>query len=177
MGGLRARVLSHNFIIKTRCFIPMSKTLGFLCLCMSLLLASCAALNPALEHPDVKLVGLRLMPSQGILQRQIAVDLSILNPNRQDLNVRGINYSLGVESIKLLSGASDQVPLLKGMQETPVTLVMSADMISVMRLLEHFSSKGMGDKVNYNFSAVIDFSAWLPSMHVDKKGVVPLGGN
>lgn len=176
MRGSRARALSHNFIIKTRRFIPMSKTLGILCLCVSLLLASCAALNPTLKHPDVKLVGLRLLPTQGILQRQIAVDLSILNPNRQDLSVRGINYSLGVESIKLLSGASDQVPVLKGMQETPVTLVMSADMISIMRLVEHFSSNGVGDKVNYNFSAVIDFGAWLPSMHVDRKGAVPLGG-
>ena len=154
----------------------MSRILVFFCLCLSLLIAGCAALNPMLKDPDVKLVGLRLLPAQGILQRQIAVDLSILNPNRQDLSVRGINYSLGVESIKLLSGATDQVPVLKGMQETPVTLVMSADMISVMRLLEHFGSKGIGDKVNYNFSAIIDFSAWLPSMHVDKKGVVPLGG-
>lgn len=145
-------------------------------LSVSFLLAGCAGLTPGIKDPDVKLVGLRLLPAQGILQRQIAVDLSILNPNRKDLGVRGINYSLGVENIKLLSGATDQVPVLKGMQETPVTLVMSADMISLMRLLEQFSSRGLGDKVNYNFSAVIDFSAWLPAMHVDKKGAVALGG-
>ncbi|GGY87316.1 hypothetical protein GCM10011613_35620 [Cellvibrio zantedeschiae] len=146
-------------------------------LCVCLLLASCAAINPTLKDPDVKLVGLRLLPAQGILQRQIAVDLSILNPNRQDLSVRGINYNVGIENINLLSGATDQVPVLRGMQETPVTLVISADIISIVRLLEHFSSNGVGDKVNYNFSAVIDFSAWLPSMHVDKKGVLPLSGS
>jgi len=142
-----------------------------------LLMVNCAAINPTLKHPEVKLVGLRLLPAQGILQRHIAVDLNILNPNRQDLSVRSINYSVGIESIKLLSGASDQVPTLKGMQETPVTLEMSADIISIMRLLEHFSNNGVNNKVNYNFSAVIDFSAWLPSMHVDKKGVLPLGIN
>lgn len=155
----------------------MSKIITVLCLCFSALLLSCAAINPSLKHPDVKLVGLRLLPAQGILQRQIAVDLNISNPNRQDLSVRGINYNIGVENINLLSGATDQVPTLKGMQETPVTLVVSADIISIMRLLQHFSNNGVSDKVNYNFSAVIDFSAWLPSMHVDKKGVLPLGGN
>jgi LEA14-like dessication related protein len=155
----------------------MSKIITVLCLCSAMLLLSCAAINPSLKHPDVKLVGLRLLPAQGILQRDIAVDLNILNPNSQDLSVRGINYTIGVEGINLLSGATNQVPTLRGMQETPVTLVVSADIISIMRLLEHFSNNGVRDKVNYNFSAVIDFSAWLPSMHVDKKGVLPLGGN
>lgn len=156
----------------------MSKIITLLCLCVVIVVTTaCAAINPTLQDPDVKLVGLRLLPAQGILQREIAVDLNILNPNRQDLSVRGINYSVGIENIKLLSGATDQVPVLKGMQETPVTLVVSADIISIVRLLEHFSNNGVGDKVNYNFSAVIDFSAWLPSMHVDKKGVLPLGGH
>ncbi len=156
----------------------MSKTLSLLCLCCTILfLTACAAINPVPKHPDVKLAGLRLLPAQGILQRELAVDLNILNPNRQDLSVRGISYSLDIECVKLLSGATDQVPVLRSMQETPVTLVVSADLISIMRLLEHFSHNGVGDKVNYNFSAVIDFSAWLPSMHVDRKGALPLGGN
>ncbi len=156
----------------------MHKMIKLSCVCLLVVfMTACAGLNPSLKDPDVKLVGLRLLPTQGILQRELAVDLSILNPNRQDLSVRGINYSVGIENIKLLSGATDQVPVLRGMQETPVTLIVSADLISLMRLLEHFSHKGVGDKVNYNFSAVIDFSAWLPSMHVDKKGVIPLGGH
>jgi LEA14-like dessication related protein len=105
------------------------------------------------------------------------LDLIIFNPNRQDLTVRSINYTVGIENIKLLNGASDQIPALKGLQETPVTLEVSADIVQIMRLIEHFSHNGVGEKVNYNFSAVIDFSAWLPAMHVDKKGALPLGGH
>jgi LEA14-like dessication related protein len=156
----------------------MSKFITVLCLCISLvIMVSCAAVNPMLKHPDVKLAGIRLLPSQGIFQRPIALDLIIFNPNRQDLTVRSINYTVGIESIKLLNGASDQIPALKGLQETPVTLEVSADIVQIMRLIEHFSHNGVGDKVNYNFSAVIDFSAWLPAMHVDKKGALPLGGH
>jgi LEA14-like dessication related protein len=155
----------------------MSKMLKAVYLFISLILiSSCAALNPTLEDPDVKLVGLRLLPGQSMLQRQIAVDLSIFNPNSQDLSVRGISYTVNIEKIKLLTGASNQIPELKGMQETPVTLQVSVDIVQALRLIEHFSQNGVGDKVNYNFAAVIDFSAWLPSMRIDKKGAVPLSG-
>jgi LEA14-like dessication related protein len=139
-------------------------------------MVSCAALNPKLQDPDVKLVGLRLLPAQSLLQRHIAVDLNIYNPNKQDLNVRSINYTVDIEKIKLLTGANDQVPTLKGVSDTPVTLEVSVDLMQALRLIEHFSSNGIVDKVNYNFAAIIDFSAWLPSMHVDKKGALPLSG-
>ncbi len=154
----------------------MSKILTVVCLCFSFLLVSCAALNPKLQHPDVKLAGLRLLPAQSLLQRHIAIDLNIYNPNKQDLSVRSINYTVDIEKIKLLTGASDQVPTLKGMQDTAVTLEVSVDLIQALRLIEHFSHSGVVDKVNYNFAAIIDFSAWLPSMHVDKQGALPLSG-
>lgn len=143
--------------------------------CVVVLLASCAALGPKLEDPNVKLVGLRMLPAQG-LQQHIAVDLLISNPNARDLSVRGITYKIGVENINFLDGMTNEVPVLKSYQETPVTLDVSADVFQVIRLLEHFHRNGVSDKVNYNFSAAIDFSAWLPTMHVNKTGVLPLGG-
>jgi LEA14-like dessication related protein len=140
------------------------------------LLAACSSLNPIPKHPDVKLVGIRVLPAEGFLQRDLAVDLMIVNPNNRDLSVRSISYNVGVENVKLLSGISSDVPVLRANGETPVTLKVSADMLSVLSLVQHFASNGVSDKVNYNFSAVIDFSAWLPALHVDRKGAVPLGG-
>jgi len=155
----------------------MNKVISVLSFCFSLVLfTGCAALNPSLKEPDVKLAGLRLLPQQSLLQRQIAIDLSIFNPNKQDLSVRSISYNVDIEKVKLLTGASDQVPVLEGMKETPVTLQVSVDIIQALGLIEHFSRNGIGDKVNYNFGAVIDFSAWLPSMHIDRKGALPLKG-
>lgn len=153
----------------------MSRHLIRLFICSTLILLASCVLKPKLDDPDVKLVGLRMLPAQG-LQQRIAVDLVIANPNRQDLAIKGISYTIGIENISVLSGVTDQVPVLKSYQETPVTLVVSADLLQVLRLVEHFSRNGIGENVNYNFSAVIDFSAWLPSMHVDKKGMLPLGG-
>lgn len=140
-----------------------------------LLLAGCAALQPKLEDPNVKLVGLRMLPAQG-LQQRIAVDLLISNPNKQDLSIRGISYSIGIENIDVLTGVEEQVPVLVAYQETPVTLEVSAGLLEILRLVEYFSRNSINENVNYNFSAVIDFRAWLPSMRVNKKGVLPLGG-
>lgn len=152
----------------------MLRTL-FICF-MTLFLSACASLNPVPKHPDVKLVGLRVLPVQSLLERRLAIDLAINNPNKQDLSVRSIDYNISVENINLLKGYTDQVPLLKAHEDTPVTLEVSADVLQILRLLEHFSHNGLGEKVNYNFSAAIDFSAWLPTMHVDKKGAIPLSG-
>ncbi len=148
-----------------------------MCFCFAfVLLASCAALTPRMEDPEVKLVGLRLLPSHGLLEQRIAIDLGITNPNAKDLSVRGITYNIGIEKINILSGVTDKVPVLKSYQETPVTLEVSADILQILRLVEHYNRNGTSNSVNYNFSAVIDFSVWLPSMHIDRKGALPLQG-
>jgi LEA14-like dessication related protein len=173
----RARALIHIFYDCNLMGYSMNKIISIFSICLSLMLfTGCAALNPNLKEPDVKLAGLRLLPQQSLLQRHIAIDLAIFNPNKQDLSVRSISYNVDIEKVKLLTGASDQVPVLKSMQETPVTLQVSIDILQALGLIEHFSRNGIGDKVNYNFGAVIDFSAWLPSMHVDRKGALPLKG-
>ena len=156
----------------------MSKPRGYVALimlCVSLmLLGGCAALQPGLEKPTVKVTGLRLLPSQGGLNQRIGVDLAILNPNDRDLSLRGISYTIGIENFSVLSGVTDNVPVLKGYQETPVNLEVSANMLQVVRLIEHFSRAGVKDNVNYNFDAKLDFSALLPAMRVKESGTIPL---
>lgn len=138
------------------------------------LLGGCAALQPGLEKPTVKVTGLRLLPSQGGLSQRIGVDLAILNPNDRDLSLRGISYTIGIENFSVLSGVTDDVPVLRGYQETPVSLEVSANMLQVVRLIEYLSRAGVKDSVNYNFDAKLDFSALLPAMRVKETGAIPL---
>lgn len=142
-------------------------------LMFSLLLASCAVLQPRLEQPIVKVTRLQLLPSQG-LQQRIGVGLSITNPNARDLSLNGISYTIGIENFSVLSGVSNQVPLLKAYQETPVDLEVSANLLEIVRLVEYFSRSKMPDEVNYNFDAKLDFSSWMPTMRVKESGQIPL---
>lgn len=140
-----------------------------LCIC----LASCAAITPKLEQPTVKVSGLQLLPAQGLSQ-PIEVSLLITNPNDRDLTLRGMSYTVGIENFDVLSGVSDQLPTLAAYQETPVKVVVSANVLQLVRLLEHFGRNGIKENVAYHFSAKLDFSAWLPALRVNEKGSIPL---
>jgi len=138
-----------------------------------MLLAGCSSLNPKLEQPTVKVAGLQLLPAEGFNQ-PIEVSLLIANPNDRDLQLRGMSYTVGIESFDVFSGVTNQLPALAAYQETPVKVVVSANVLQVVRLLEYFSRVGVKDSVNYNFSAKLDFSAWLPAMQINEKGMIPL---
>lgn len=147
---------------------------SFLIVCFGLmLLAGCSSLNPKLEQPTVKVAGLQLLPAEG-LNQPIEVSLLIANPNDRDLQLRGMSYTVGIESFDVFSGVSNQLPTLAAYQETPVKVVVSANVLQVVRLIEHFSRVGVKENVNYNFSAKLDFSAWLPAMQINEKGMIPL---
>ncbi len=139
----------------------------------SLILASCSTLQPKLEQPTVKVANLQLLPAQGLSQ-PIEVSLLISNPNDRDLTLRGMSYTVGIENFDVLSGVSDQLPTLTAYQETPVKVVVTANVLQLVRLIEHFGRNGVKENVNYNFSAKLDFSAWLPALRVNEKGSIPL---
>lgn len=143
----------------------------FVILCA--LLASCSSIQPRLEQPSVKVAGLQLLPAQGFTQ-PIEVSLLIANPNDRDLSLRGISYTIGIENFDVLTGVSNNLPTLTAYQETPVKVVVTANVLQLVHLLEHFSRTGVQEKVNYNFAAKLDFSAWLPTMRVNEKGSIPL---
>lgn len=143
----------------------------FITICM--LLASCSSMQPKLEQPSVKVSGLQLLPAQGFTQ-PIEVSLLISNPNDRDLSLRGISYTIGIENFDVLSGVSNELPTLIAYKETPVKVVVTANVIQIVRLLEHFSRTAVREQVNYNFSAKLDFSAWLPALRVNEKGTIPL---
>ena len=137
------------------------------------ILYGCSTLRADFEKPTVKVTGLRFLPSEGLDQR-IGVDLAIANPNAEDLSLRGISYTIGIENYSVLSGVSDQVPVLKAYQETPVSLVVSANVLQFVRLIQHLSQAGVKDQVNYTFAAKLDFSALLPATRVTESGSIPL---
>lgn len=140
---------------------------------LCLFFASCSSLQPKLEQPTVKVAGLQLLPAQGFTQ-PIEVNLLIANPNDRDLSLRGISYTIGIENFDVLSGVSNELPTLTAYKETPVKVVVSANVLQLVRLLEHFGRTGVREEVNYSFSTKLDFSAWLPDLRVNEKGAIPL---
>jgi len=136
-------------------------------------LLSCAVMSPQFENPKVKVTGLRLLSAEGFSQ-PIEVSLLITNPNAKDLNLRGMSYTVGLENFELLSGVSNQLPTLTAYTETPVKVVVSANVLQIIKFISHLNNNGIKNAVNYNFDAKLDFSAFLPALHVKETGVLPL---
>lgn len=136
-------------------------------------LGACSHIPIGLEDPEVSVTGLELLPARGMEQR-IAVHLAITNPNGRDLSIRGISYNIGIENIEVLSGVTGKVPTLKAYEQTPVSVEVTANLLSALRLVEHFSREGLGDQVSYNFQAKLDFSQWLPDLRVQERGEIKL---
>lgn len=154
-------------------FNPSITFFRFCGIIFCLWLAGCAALQPRLDQPKVKVTSLKVLPAQGFAL-PIEVGLLISNPNDRDLSLRGISYTIGIESFDVLSGVSNELPVLPAYKETPVNVVVTANAIQLVKLLEHFNRKGMQNEVAYNFKAKLDFSAWLPALRVEEKGSIPL---
>jgi LEA14-like dessication related protein len=164
---LLRRIVTPAVVVNTKRLV-----IGFFITC-SLGLAGCSSLQPKLEQPTVKVAGLQLLPAQGLSQ-PIEVSLLIANPNDRDLTLRGMSYTVGIENFDVLSGVSNQLPTLAAYQETPVKVVVTANVLQLVRLIEHFGRNGVKENVNYNFSAKLDFSAWLPALRINEKGMIPL---
>lgn len=153
-------------------FILNNRLHGLLLFCLGLMLAGCA-IQPKLEQPTVKVAGLQLLPAEGFSQ-PIEISLLIANPNDRDLHLRGMSYTVGIENFDVLSGVSNQLPTLTAYQETPVKVIVTANVLQLVRLIEHFGRNGVKENVNYNFSAKLDFSAWLPALRINETGKIPL---
>lgn len=151
----------------------VTRLLPLMALLTVFFLGGCAAVKPKLEEPTVKVANISLLPMQGFVQ-PIQLDLLIANPNDRELTLRGISYTVGIENFDVLSGVESRLPSLPAYQETPVSVVVSANVIQILQLAQHMSRKNAVNNINYNFTAKLDFSAWLPSYTVTEKGVFSL---
>ena len=144
---------------------------AFLLILASTLLVACSGLPSALAKPELKVVSLKPLSADGFEQR-FAVGLRVMNPNAEDIVLRGMSYSIDIGGHDIFSGATAQVPVLKAYTETAVSVEVSANILSVISLISDLTKKGP-ENLQYTLKAKLDVSAMLPSVSVIETGPVP----
>ena len=140
---------------------------------MGVLLSGCASLQTGFEKPQVNLTALRPLPSNGFEQR-FEVQLRVVNPNSRALPIKGMSYSLFINDIELATGVSGDIPTIGAYQEVELTLPVSTQIISVLRLVSDVVSSGR-DSVDYNLEARIETGMTLmPRFTVSESGSMNL---
>ena len=152
-----------------------SSILSALMLCV--LLAGCATLNPDFDPPKVSVDSVRSLASQDVGPR-FEIKLRVSNPNTQTLNIAGISYTIELLGKELVSGVTNDVPVIEGYSEEVVTLEAGINMFQVLRLLADLGQVSANkDALEYRFAAKIDFNGLIPTQRVEESGTLSLNGS
>lgn len=143
-----------------------------LVLALGLGLSGCASLTSEMDPPTVTVESFRNLPSQDIGPR-FEIKLRVANPNKQTLDIVGISYTIDVMDKELISGVTNEVPVIEPYSEEVVTLEAGIHMFSVLRLLAGLG-KSSADTLDYRFAAKIDFRGFIPTQRVEETGSLSL---
>jgi LEA14-like dessication related protein len=136
------------------------------------ILSSCASITPDLDPPKVSLENFRALPAQGGAPR-FEITLRVVNPNKQTLDIAGISYSVELLDKELISGVTNDIPVIEGYSEEVVTLEAGLQLFQLMRLLASLGSSA-SDSLEYRFSAKIDFNGFVPTQRIEETGEITL---
>ncbi|NTV09797.1 MAG: LEA type 2 family protein [Zoogloea sp.] len=136
------------------------------------LLAGCAALPVGLDAPEVSLANINLVGGN-LLEQRFALQLRVRNPNRRDIDIKGLNFQLELQGQRFASGTSDHQVTLPALGETLVDVSVVATLADVLRIVREVRKEG-GERVAYGISGKL-FAGMLPGgLPFQRRGEVSL---
>ena len=79
----------------------------------------CAGIKNGFETPTVGVSSFQVLPSEGAMPR-FEINLHIINPNRTELKLEGLVYSVTLEGHKVITGVSNDLPIITAYGEGEV---------------------------------------------------------
>ena len=151
----------------------MTRVKGLLsALCMGFLISGCASVMPDIDPPKVTVEKVESIPAESGAPR-FKISLRVINPNTQSLDIAGISYGVEIMGQEVVTGVTNDVPVIEGYSEGVVTLDAGLQLFQVFRLLTSLG-KSQGEALEYRFVAKIDFKGLVPTQHVEQKGELTL---
>jgi LEA14-like dessication related protein len=140
-----------------------------------LLLAGCASLSPYPERPTVSVTSFALAPESTGMVPRFRVGLNVVNPNRRELPLVGMSYSVELEGTRILSGATADLPVVPAYGSADFSVDLTPDLLGSARLLTDLMGR-QRDRLDYSFNARLDVGAGMPDIRVERAGNLNLSG-
>ncbi|MBT8148214.1 MAG: LEA type 2 family protein [Gammaproteobacteria bacterium] len=132
-------------------------------------LAGCTGLGIN-ERPVVTLTNLRMLESDGLSMR-FAIDLSITNPGPVTIPVDGLSWNLELEGSRILTGVSNQVPVLEPFTEVPLTLEASTNLTGMVELFTRLLNR-QSEQFDYQLETRLGLAGFrLPITYTDSGSI------
>ncbi len=144
-----------------------------LSLFMTGIFIGCVALQTDYETPSVSVSSFEAVPGEGVLP-QFEIGLHIINPNRTALELRGVAYTVSIEGHKLLTGVSNDLPVIEPYGTGDVLLQGSVDGLSSISFFTYLIRSKNKDNFSYSLDAKLDAGTLYPIIRVNKKGKIAL---
>ncbi|MBT8095686.1 MAG: LEA type 2 family protein [Woeseia sp.] len=158
MPGSERRVAA----IRTACLVAVT-----------LFLNACSGLGAGYEKPTVTVSDFRTLPSDGIMP-SFEIDLRVINPNREALNLVGMSYTISLDGHQLIKGVGNNLPTVEAYGEGTFTVTAAASMMAGVRLLNDLMNKP-SDTFEYRFDAKLDVGRFNRAIRVKESGNISLG--
>lgn len=139
-----------------------------------LVLQACASFGPEIDPPQVSVESIESLPGESGAPRFL-IKLRVANPNKQTLDIEGISYSIRILDKELISGVTNQVPVIEPYTEELVELEAGLKMFQIVRLITGLAQDQNLEKLEYSFAAKIDFNGFIPTQRVEETGEINLG--
>ena len=126
----------------------MNRVVARLALIVVLLVtaSSCASLRPDLEVPRLALIHVA-MTSADIFNQQFLVRVNVQNPNKEELKIKGLDYTLFLEGDGFAEGVLNKPFTIPAEGETDFDMTVKTNFVSgIGRLLSRLNGR---TQVNY----------------------------
>jgi LEA14-like dessication related protein len=154
--------------------VPLSKAMiltnRLIMACVVLLFAGCASLSPDFEEPSLQINSVRLINFDGITP-QFEIDLHIVNPNRDVLDLKGLSYTLDLAGKQMVSGATSNLPVVTAYGEADFKIDANVSLLDGLQLLSKLMNEYQ-ENLTYEFNAKLDLGSFYPTIPIKREGVL-----
>ena len=175
----RRSTLSHNYRKKLAeeertDFTTHMKSLPLLfVLLTTLLFNGCASISPDYERPKVDVVGITKSDTD-TAALQFTIQLRIVNPNAETINLKGLYYELSLDGINVVNGTANNIPAIEGYSDVVVSVSSAASLVNSVRLAARLMEVS-SNELPYELRAKLGTtSKWMPATTVTETGMLPL---
>ncbi|MCK9506030.1 MAG: LEA type 2 family protein [Porticoccaceae bacterium] len=138
-----------------------------------MLLSACTGLQRDYQDPEIYLTKIMPMAGSGLEQRFL-IGLRIVNPNRSNINISGMSYSINIRGQKLISGVSSHIPRIPGYGEAEVELEAATNLLGAVQLAADMM-RNPAKAIDYELEARLDVGRFAVPVRIKETGSINLG--
>jgi len=135
-------------------------------------MTGCASLQSDFKEPGVTLLSITPEISN-LFAPEFDVKLRVTNPNRNELEIVGLSYSIHLQGNKLIEGVARELPIIPAYGEADFGLRATADLVESLNLIGDLLDQPSSE-VDFELNADIDLGRFYPMVRIQRVGSISL---